>query len=58
MGRVDYSKQRIELLLSLAASVANDQTRQIVLSIAGKCEQKARDRAAALVLIRDRIADQ
>ncbi len=58
MGRVDYSKQRIELLRSLAASLTDEQTRQTVLRLASKCERKARDRTAALKLIRDRIADQ
>jgi len=58
MERVDYSRQGIELLRSLAASLTDKQTRQTVLRLADKCERKARDRIAALELIRDRIADQ
>lgn len=55
MGRVAYSLQRVELLRTLAASTSDDQSRRTILSLAGTFERRARDKAAALESIMDRI---
>lgn len=58
MGRVAYSKQRVELLRSLAASMSDVETRHTIFKLASECEQRARGKAAALESIRDRVAAQ
>lgn len=58
MGRVGYSLQRVELLRTLAASMSDEQSRHTILNLAGTFERRARDKAAALESIMDRIGAQ
>ena len=58
MGRVGYSSQRVELMRSLAESMSDDRSRQAILRLADDYECRARHKAAALLLIRDRFSFQ
>ena len=58
MGRVGYSSQRVELMRLLAESMSDDRSRQAILRLADDYESRARDKAAALLLIRDRFSFQ
>jgi len=58
MGRVGYSSQRVELMRSLAESMPDERTRHTILRLADEYETRARHKAAALELIRDRFGFQ
>lgn len=58
MGRIGYSSERVELMRSLAESMPDERSRSTILRLADEYEKRARDKAAALILIRDRFSFQ
>jgi len=58
MGQGSYYAQRVEILRCLAASMSDQQTRHVILTLADQCERRAQDKAAALKAIKDRVGAQ